>query len=353
MPTMIQAIRLALHVGESRLGVTDIFGEDVGPPLGGVFTGTQGLETAWNTPLDESGLIGTAIGLALAGQKPVAEIQFCDYAFNTIDLLKVAGNTYWSCGGDWNVPMVMMTPVGAGIRGSIYHSHSFDATATRIPGWKIVMPSTPLDAYGLLLSAIADPNPVMFLMPKALLRMKSKPGEGIPGAPDDDRQLNHMIDAPLGNRTGWKPEWPEVEVHYIPIGEAKIAREGSHVTVLTYGRNVPMALAAADDLAKEGVDAEIVDLRSLHPYDWDTIVASVRKTNRVLCVNEDTEVTNFGKHLIRRIVEELFYELHAPPKLLAGAHLPGVGLADHLEMASVPQKDGIRAAIAELAAHEP
>ena len=140
MATMIQAIRLALHIGESRLGVTDIFGEDVGPPLGGVFTGTQGLKTAWNTPLDERGIVGTAIGLALAGQRPVAEIQFCDYAFNTIDLLKLAGNTYWSSGGDWNVPLVLMTPVGAGIRGSIYHSHSFDATATRLPGWKIVMP---------------------------------------------------------------------------------------------------------------------------------------------------------------------------------------------------------------------
>ena len=134
MATMIQAIRMALHVGEARLGVTDIFGEDVGPPLGGVFTGTQGLETAWNTPLDERGIVGTAIGLALAGRKPVAEIQFCDYAFNTIDLLKIAGNTYWSSGGDWNVPMVLMTPVGAGIRGSIYHSHSFDAQATRMPG---------------------------------------------------------------------------------------------------------------------------------------------------------------------------------------------------------------------------
>ncbi len=353
MPTMIQAIRLALHVGESRLGVTDIFGEDVGPPLGGVFTGTQGLETAWNTPLDERGIVGTAIGLALAGKKPVAEIQFCDYAFNTIDLLKVAGNTYWSSGGDWNVPMVLMTPVGAGIRGSIYHSHSFDATATRIPGWKIVMPSTPLDAYGLMLSAIQDPNPVMYLMPKALLRTKSKPGEGIPGAPPDDRVLSSMIDAPLGDRTTWKPNWPEVEDVYIPIGEAKIAREGSHVTVLTYGRNVPMCLAAADELAAEGIEAEIVDLRSLHPYDWNAIATSVRKTNRVLCVNEDTEITNFGEHLIRRIIEELFYELHAPPKLVAGGHLPGIGLADHLEMASVPQKDGIKAAIAELARHEP
>jgi 2-oxoisovalerate dehydrogenase E1 component beta subunit len=353
MATMIQAIRMALHVGESRLGVTDIFGEDVGPPLGGVFTGTQGLETAWNTPLDERGIVGTAIGLALAGKRPVAEIQFCDYAFNTIDLLKIAGNTYWSCGGDWNVPMVLMTPVGAGIRGSLYHSHSFDATATRLPGWKVVMPSTPRDAYGLMLSAIKDPNPVMYLMPKALLRVKGDAGEALPGEPDDDKLLSSMIDAPLGDRSAWKPRWPELEELYIPIGEARIAREGTSVSVLSYGRNVPMAVAAARELAGEGIEAEVVDLRSLHPYDWDAIVRSVRKTNRVLCVNEDTEITNFGEHLIRRITEELFYELHAPPRLLAGGHLPGIGLADNLEMASVPQKDGIKAAIAELARHEP
>src|SRR6185503_2625771 len=115
----------------------------------------------------------------------------------------------------------------------------------------------------------------------------------------------------------------------------------------------PMALAAANELASDGIDTEIVDLRSLHPYDWDAIVASVRKTNRVVCVNEDTEITNFGEHLIRRIVEELFYELYAPPKLVAGAHIPGIGLADALETASVPQKDRIRAAILELAQHEP
>jgi len=353
MATMIQAIRMALHVGETRLGVTDIFGEDVGPPLGGVFTGTQGLETAWNTPLDERGIVGTAIGLALAGQKPVAEIQFCDYAFNTIDLLKLAGNTYWSSGGDWNVPMVLMTPVGAGIRGSIYHSHSFDATATHIPGWKIVMPSTPRDAYGLMLSAIQDPNPVMYLMPKALLRMKSAPGELIPGEPEDEKQLSQMIDAPLGDRTTWKPSWPQLQELYIPIGEAKLAREGSHVTVITYGRNVQMCLAAADEVAADGISVEVIDLRSLHPYDWPMIETSVRKTNRVLCVNEDTEVTNFGEHLVRRIVEEMFYELHAPPKLIAGAHVPGIGLADNLERASVPQKDSIKAAIVELARHEP
>src|SRR5215831_20449387 len=209
MATLVQAVRLALHYGETRLGVTDVFGEDVGPPLGGVFTQTQGLKTAWNSPLDERGIVGTAMGLAMAGQRPIAEIQFCDYAFNTIDLLKLAGGIHWSSNGTFNCPMVLMTPVGSGIHGSIYHSHSFDGQATRLPGWKIVLPSNPRDAYGLLLSAIVDPNPVMFLAPKALLRQKAQPGEEIPGEPQDERQLSKMIDAPLGDRSRWRPEWPE------------------------------------------------------------------------------------------------------------------------------------------------
>src|SRR6266545_2004071 len=118
MATLVQAVRLALHYGEEHLGVSDIFGQDVGPPLGGVFTATQGLRTAWNAPLDERGIVGMAIGLSLAGQRPVAEIQFCDYAFNTIDLLKLAGSTHWSSNGQWNLPMVVMTPVGSGIHKS-------------------------------------------------------------------------------------------------------------------------------------------------------------------------------------------------------------------------------------------
>jgi 2-oxoisovalerate dehydrogenase E1 component subunit beta len=353
MATVVQAIRLALHVGEERLGVTDVFGQDVGPPLGGVFTQSQGLKTAWNTPLDERGIIGTAIGLALAGQRPVAEIQFCDYAFNMIDLLKLAGGVSWSSAGDWSCPMVLMTPVGSGIRGSIYHSHSFDAQATRIPGWKIVMPSNPLDAYGLMLSAIADPNPVMFLAPKALLRAKAGRNERIPGEPEDDRTLSKMIDAPLGDRSKWRPDWPDVQDFFIPFGKARVCREGRDVTVVTYGRMVVVAAQAAELVAAAGVDVEVIDLRSLSPYDWDAIKASVRKTRRVLYLNEDTEVTNFGEHLLRRTVEELFYELYAPPRLLAGAHVPGIGLADSLERASVPQVDQVVAVLRELAAHQP
>jgi 2-oxoisovalerate dehydrogenase E1 component beta subunit len=193
----------------------------------------------------------------------------------------------------------------------------------------------------------------MFLKPKALLRVKGRPGEEIPGEPADDKALSKMIDAPLGDRSQWRPEWPKLEELFIPIGKARVARQGRDVTVLSYGRNVPMCLAAAEELAKDGIEVEVVDLRSLHPYDWEAIKASVAKTHRVLCVNEDTEITNFGEHLIRRVVEELFYELYAPPRLLAGAHVPGIGLADNLEMASVPSRDGIKTALRDLARHEP
>ena len=353
MATMAQAVRMALHYGEEYLGVTDVFGEDVGVPLGGVFTATQGLRTAWNTPLDERGIIGTAMGIAYAGGRPVCEIQFCDYAFNTIDLLKIAGMQYWASNGTWNCPITIMTPVGSGIRGSIYHSHSFDTTATHIPGFKIAIPSTPLDAYGLLLSCIVDPNPCFFLVPKALMRVRSLPGEEIPGEPGDDRALSKLIDAPLGDRTSWKPQWPDTPDHFVPFGEGRTVRAGRDLTVVSYGRTLPLCVKAAEALAPEGIEAEVIDLRSLHPYDWTRIAESVRRTGRVLCVNEDTEITNFGEHLIRRTVEELFYELVAPPRLLAGAHIPGIGLADNLEMASVPQLPSITEAIRSLARSEP
>jgi len=347
---MAQAIRMALHYAEENLGISDVFGEDVGPPLGGVFTTTQGLRTAWNSPLDERGIIGVATGLALAGQHPVAEIQFCDYLFNSIDLLKLAGGTHWASNGEWNLPMVVKTPVGSGIRGSIYHSHSFDATITRIPGWKVVIPSTPLDAYGLMISACQEPNPVMHLEPKALLRMRGD--ELIPGEPADDRTLSRMIDAPLGDRTGWTPRWPPLEPYSVPIGKAKIVREGNRLTVVSYGRTLPLCVKAAGGLRDEGIEAEVIDLRTLYPYDWEMLKASIQKTGRVLFVNEDTEITNFGEHLIRRTTDQLFYHLLAPPRLLAGKFLPGIGLADSLEMASVPQLPDVSAAIRSLATEE-
>ncbi len=349
MSTMVQAIRMALHVAEERHDLTDVFGEDVGPPLGGAFTATQGIKCAWNSPLDERGIVGASIGLGLAGCRNVGEIQFCDYAYNTIDLLKLAGLQTWSTNGDWNCPMTIVTPVGAGIRGSIYHSHSFDATATHIPGFKIAMPSTPRDAYGLLLSCIVDPNPCFFLVPKALMRVRSVHGEEIPGEPGDDRALSKMIDAPLGDRTKWQPQWPETPDIFIPFGEGRTVRRGRDMTVVSYGRTLPLCKKAADELAQEGIEAEVIDLRTLHPYDWPRIQESVKRTGRALFVNEDTEIANFGEHLLRRTVEALFYDLVAPPRLLAGAFVPGVGLADSLEMASVPQLPSIRDTMRQLA----
>src|SRR5207302_888511 len=195
-------------------------------------------------PLDERGIVGAAIGLGLAGCRNVGEIQFCDYAYNTIDLLKLAGLQTWSTNGDWNVPMTILTPVGAGIRGSIYHSHSFDATATHIPGFKIAIPSTPRDAYGLLLSCIVDPNPCFFLVPKALMRVRSVPGEEIPGEPGDDRALSKMIDAPLGDRARWQPQWPDTPDVFIPFGEGRTVRRGRDLTVVSYGRTLPLCKKA-------------------------------------------------------------------------------------------------------------
>lgn len=348
MATLVQAVRMALHYGETHLGVTDIFGEDVGPPLGGVFTATQGLKTAWNTPLDERGIVGAAMGLALAGAKPVFEIQFCDYAFNIIDMLKLAGNVRWSSAGAYEMPLVMMVPTGAGIRGSIYHSHSYESWATRLAGWKIVMPSDALDAYGLMLSAIVDPNPVMVLLPKALLRLRGD--RPIPGEPNDPAELSRRIDAPLGDRSHWQPDWPELREYFVPIGSGELMREGQGATVLSYGRMLHHCVQAADELKQsDGIECDVIDLRSLFPYDWPMISQSVRKTGRVLIVNEDTEVTNFGEHLLRRIVEEHFYDLLVRPRLLQGKHVPGIGLNPVYESNTVPQPDQIREALLALA----
>ena len=346
MANMAQAIRLALHYAEKNLDVKDIFGQDVGMPLGGVFTATQGLSTTWNTPLDERGIVGMATGIAMTGERCVAEIQFCDYIFNTIDLLKLIGNMNWASNGQVSMPLVLMTPTGAGIRGSLYHSHSFDAWASRLPGWKIVMPSTPIDAYGLLLAAIEDPNPVMFLKPKALLRVKGK--ELIPGEPETEQELKGMIDAPLGERSKWKAKWPNLKPHKVEIGKAAIRKEGSDLTVVSYGRTVLICEEIANEMAEQGIHLEVIDLRSIYPYDWQTIKNSILKTKRVIFVNEDTEVTNFGEHLAYRASQELFYDLYARPKVHAGKNLPGIGLHPNLEEASVPHKHDIEEAIREV-----
>jgi 2-oxoisovalerate dehydrogenase E1 component beta subunit len=340
MANLAQAIRMALHYGEENLGLEHIFGEDVGPPLGGAFTVTQGLTKTWNSPLDERGIVGASLGLAYANVRSVAEIQFCDYIYNTIDLLKLAGMSTWSTNGDWMTPMTIMTPVGAGIRGSIYHSHSFDATATHIPGFKIVMPSNALDAYGMMISCLKENNPTLYLLPKALIRVDGD--EQIPGepplTPEGKKQLREMVG---------------LTDYAVPFGKGKIVREGDQVTLVTYGRHVLIARDIADKLKEEGISVEVIDLRTLWPYDWEMISASIAKTKRVIFVNEDTEVTNFGEHLLRRTIEEHFYALHARPRLLAGAFIPGIGLADPLEIASVPQASDIERAIREILEEAP
>jgi 2-oxoisovalerate dehydrogenase E1 component beta subunit len=289
------------------------------------------------------------MGIAYGGGRPVCEIQFCDYGFNTTDLLKVAGNQRWAGAGEWDLPMVLMTPSGSGIRGSLYHSHSFESWASRLAGWKIVMPSNPLDAYGLMLSAIADPNPVMVLLPKALLRIRGD--KLIPGEPDDADFLKQMIDAPVGDRSRWQPNWPDVKEYFIPFGTATTVREGADATVISYGRTLPLCVQAADQLRQEtGFACEVIDLRSIFPYAWKTISASVQKTGRVLIVNEDTEVTNFGEHLLRRVIDEHFYDLLVRPRVLLGQHIPGIGLNQVYEQNSVPQLPNIYAAMKELSA---
>lgn len=351
MASMAQAIRMALHYAETNMQLMDVFGQDVGAPLGGVFTATQGIKCSWNTPLDERGIISMATGIAMTGERCVAEIQFADYIFNTIDLLKIAGNTAWVSNGNYHLPMTVMTPVGAGIRGSVYHSHSFDSWASRLPGWKVVMPATPLDAYGLLLSAIEDPNPVLFLKPKALMRVRGE--ELIPGEPEDQKELKNRIDAPIGDRAKWKPDWPALQDYKIKIGQAKITRAGDQITVVSYGRHLLACNKIADDLRADGLSVEVIDLRSIYPYDWQAIKNSVLKTRKVLFVNEDTEVTNFAEHLAYRVTQELFYQIEAPPRVLAGKNLPGIGLHPNLEDNSVPQNHEIEVAIRELIAEVP
>ena len=348
MANMAQAVRMALHYAEKNYQLKDIFGQDVGAPLGGVFTATQGLKTTWNSTLDERGIIGMAMGIAMAGDRCVAEIQFVDYIFNTIDLLKIAGNTLWCTNGKFNLPMTVMTPVGAGIHGSVYHSHSFDAWASRLAGWKVVMPSDPLDAYGLMLSAIVDPNPVMVLLPKALLRVRGD--KLLPGEPSDPAELSRRIDAPVGDRSDWVPDWPDMQEYFVPFGSAELVRQGQTATIVSYGRMLPLCVQAADDIQRtDGCTFDVIDLRSIFPYDWGAIGRSVEKTGRVLIVNEDTEVTNFGEHILRRVVEEHFYDLLVRPRILQGKHLPGIGLNQVYETNTVPQADDVRAALLALA----
>src|SRR5262249_32653679 len=228
---------------------------------------------------------------------------------------------------------------------------SFESWASRFSGWKIVMPSTALDAYGLMLAAIIDPNPVMVLLPKALLRVRGE--QLIPGEPADPDMLKEMIDAPVGDRSKWQPRWPDLKEYVVPLGVASLPREGTDATVVSYGRTLPLCVQAADELRRdEGLSFDVIDLRSIFPYDWKAISQSVLKTGRVLFVNEDTEVTNFGEHLLRRVIDEHFYDLLVRPRVLQGKHVPGIGLNAVYEQNTVPQLPSIKAAMKAVATEE-
>jgi 2-oxoisovalerate dehydrogenase E1 component beta subunit len=318
---MIEAVNSALRLEMKRDDRVVVLGEDVGK-FGGVFRATKGLfeefgpDRSIDTPLSEGGIIGTAIGMALYGLRPVAEIQFSDFIFPAFDQIvsELAKYRYRS-GGQYSAPMVIRTPVGGGIRGGHYHSQSPEAYFLHTPGLKVICPSNPYDAKGLLSSAIRDDDPVMFFEPKRIYRAAR--GE----VPDGEYQ--------------------------IPFGEAKIVREGRDMTVVAWGAMLHEAKDAVDQAEKDGIDCELIDLRSLLPLDVDTMIESVKKTGRFVVVHEAPKTCGFGGELISLVIEKAFYHLEAQPVRVTGFDTP---FPYTLENEYLPRAPRILKAIRETAA---
>jgi pyruvate dehydrogenase E1 component beta subunit len=293
---MVQAINDALRFEMRRDARVVILGEDVGK-VGGVFRVTQGLfdefgdDRVIDTPLSEGGIIGAAIGMALYGLVPVPEIQFADFIFPAYDQItsELAKLRYRS-GGEYASKLVIRMPVGGGIRGGLYHSQSPEAQFIHVAGLKVVCPSTPADAKGLLLASIRDPDPVLFFEPKRIYRAAKG-------------------DVPEGDYT-------------VPLGKARTARRGKGVTVIAWGAMLYEALEAANQAAAEGVDCEVIDLRTLWPLDIDTVIASVKKTGRVVVVHEAPRSCGFGSELVALVTEKAFLHLEAPPVRVTGFDTP-------------------------------
>ena len=323
--TMVEAIRQAMDEELARDERVFVIGEDVGV-RGGVFRATQGLfekyggERVIDSPLAELTIVGVGIGAALYGKRPICEIQFADFiypAFNQI--VSEASKMYYRSNGQWTVPMVIRAPYGGGIGGGLYHSQSVEAFFTHMPGLKVVIPSNPYDAKGLLKSAVRDPNPVMFFEPKKGYRLI-------------------------------KGEVPEDEEYTVPIGPAKVTREGMDLSLFAYGMMHHYALQAAEAAANDGIDVEVIDLRTLYPVDRDTILNSIRKTSKALIVHEDNLTGGYGAEVAATIAEWGFMDLDAPVRRLAGPDVPAVPFSHPMQEWFMINPEKIAAAISELAA---
>ncbi|GBC69805.1 2-oxoisovalerate dehydrogenase subunit beta [archaeon HR01] len=293
---MAQAINQALRYEMSRDERVVVLGEDVGR-RGGVFLITEGLleefgpERVIDTPLAEAAIIGVAAGMAMNGLRPVAEIQFADFIFGGFDqIVSNVAKMRYRTGGQFSVPMVIRAPCGGGVKGGQFHSQSPEAYFVHTPGLKVVIPSTPSDAKGLLISSIRDEDPVIFFEPKRIYRTFKE-------------------DVPDGDYT-------------VPLGVARTARPGSDVSVITYGATVHDALAAAEKAAGEGVDVEVVDLRTLLPYDREAISKTVQNTGRVVIVHEAPKICGFGAEIAAYIAERELLSLEAPIIRVTGYDTP-------------------------------
>ncbi len=323
---LITAVNRSLHEVMEHFDDTVSFGEDVADPKGGVFKATVGLtdrfghDRNFNSPLSEAIIIGAAVGMAAAGQRPIPEIQFADYIHPAFDqIVSEVARVHYRSNGGWSVPMVIRTPFGGGIHGALYHSQSIEAFYTHIPGLKVVVPSTPADVKGLMWSSVEDPDPVLFLEPKKLYRLRSGP-------------------------------FPEGE-HVVPIGKAALRRLGEHATVVAYGAMAHFAEEAADQLAADGVTVDLIDLRSLRPLDWPTIETSVAKTNRLLIVHEDNEFMGFGAEIAAQAADKAFHHLDAPVRRYAAPEVPAFPYAEALENMVLPSTEGMVAKVRELVAY--
>ncbi len=307
--TMIEAIQNAHDLAMMQDDKVVVFGEDVGF-FGGVFRCTAGLQEKYgksrcfDAPINELGIVGAAVGMAAYGIKPVVEIQFADYVYPAYDqIVSEAARLRHRSGGDFTCPLVIRMPTGGGIFGGQTHSQSPEALFTHVAGLKTVMPSNPIDAKGLLLAAIEDPDPVIFLEPK---RLYNGPFDG-------------HYDKPI---VPWKKhDFGDVDTEYYttPLGKAKLVEEGPDLTIIAYGTMVYVAQAAAKEAE---LNADIIDLRSLVPLDMETIIASVKKTGRCAIVHEATRTSGFGAELSAVIQENCFYHLETPIRRITGWDTP-------------------------------